>query len=259
MAQQESLDEELAALERRVAAGETDRRALGFSSFLRRVKRDPEARERLAERVGAVDRRLFEARKRVIPIPVGLTILLAQTIVLAAVVPVALALARGMDRPRPGLAGLLLVGAAVGLSVSVHGPAHWIAGRTMGMRFVGWFLGGPFRIQPGLKVDQASYLRADPTSRAAMHAAGAIASKVAPFAVFGVAYVQHARAGWELVPEWSLWAILGFGALQIVTDVVWSTRRSDWMRVRRELRIARAEQGAVLSSRGDPGSSGQPG
>jgi len=252
------IDEELERIERAVEAGQSDLRALGYWRLVGRIKRDPAAIRRYADAAGRIDRAAFEARVRPrFPVWVGNAILVAGTVVLAALVPVAIALAEGIDRPRPELAGALLVVAAGGLSVSVHGPAHWVAGRTLGIRFAGWFLGGPFRIQPGLKVEYASYLRADPTSRAAMHAAGALASKVAPFAVFGPAYIQHVRHGWALLPAWSLWAILGLGVLQILTDIVWSTKRSDWKRVRRELRLAREEP--VLSSGGEPGSSGQPG
>jgi hypothetical protein len=112
-----------------------------------------------------------------------------------------------------------------------------------GIRFTHYFLDGPFRIQPGIKTDYASYLRTPASRRASMHAAGALASKVAPFVVFGWAYAAHWRRDWELLPAWSLWAVLGLGVLQIVTDIVWSTRRSDWKKVRRELRIARETQG----------------
>jgi hypothetical protein len=34
-----------------------------------------------------------------------------------------------------------------------------VAGRAAGIRFTGWFLDGPTRLQPGLKIDYASYLR----------------------------------------------------------------------------------------------------
>jgi hypothetical protein len=75
-----------------------------------------------------------------------------------------------------------------------------------------------------------------------MHAAGALATKAAPFAVFAPAYIRHARLGYELLPSWSLWALLALGALQIFTDIFWSARFSDWKKVRRELRVARAQR-----------------
>jgi hypothetical protein len=157
-------------------------------------------------------------------------------------VPIGLAVAEGFDQPRPGWGAVLVVGAAAGLAGSVHGPAHWVAGRLAGIRFLAYYLDGPLRIQPGLKVEYASYLRASPRGRAIMHAAGALATKVAPFAVFAPAYIRHARLGYELLPSWSLWAVLALGAFQIVTDIAWSTKFSDWKKVRREMRLARAQR-----------------
>ena len=51
------------------------------------------------------------------------------------------------------------------------------------MRFTDYFMGGPPPPRPGLKMDLGTYLRADPRARAWMHASGAIATKIAPFAV----------------------------------------------------------------------------
>src|SRR5439155_23826878 len=48
-----------------------------------------------------------------------------------------------------------------------------VAGVAAGIRFIGWFLDGPTRLQPGLKIDYASYLRTPARRRAWMHAAGA--------------------------------------------------------------------------------------
>lgn len=234
---QRRLDE----IERAVDAGETDLRRLGFWRLVSEAKRDPGAAAQ-AERIGLIDRSAFEARKRpLFPVWLGNAVLLLGTLILLGAVAVALRLASGSlgGEPRPEVAGAVLLVAALGLSATVHAPAHWLVGRAVGMRFSRYFLGGPFRIQPGVKVDYASYLRTRAERRATMHAAGALASKVAPFAVLGWAFVAHWQRGWDLLPEWSLWGLLGFGIFQIATDLVWSTRRSDWKKVRRELAIAR--------------------
>jgi hypothetical protein len=67
-----------------------------------------------------------------------------------------------------------------------------------------------------------------------MHASGAIATKLAPFA---------ALAFWPstVASVWAAWALLALGVLEIGSDIVFSVRRSDWKRVRRELRIARLQ------------------
>jgi hypothetical protein len=239
----EKYQEAFARVERSVESGDTDLGKLGFWRLVDQIKLDPRLAAHWADAVGRIDRKAFEARVRPrFPVWFGNALLLVGTLVLAALVPVSLALAEGFDQPRPGLAGLLVLVAAGGLAVTVHDPAHWVAGRLAGIRFLAYFLDGPFRIQPGLKVDYASYLRASPSGRVLMHAAGALATKAAPFAVFAPVYVRHAQLDYQLLPSWSLWAVLAFGVLQILTDVFWSTRFSDWKKVRRELRIAAAER-----------------
>jgi hypothetical protein len=254
--------EQFARIEREVEAGNSDLSGQGFWRLVDQVKVEPRLAHHWADVVGRIDRKAFESRVRPrFPVWFGNLVLFTATVVLAALVPIALALAEGTDPPvlgpvftgeefasvgfdraRPGWAGLLLLTAAGGLGVAVHVPAHWVAGRLAGIRFLGYFLDGPFRIQPGLKVDYATYLRASPGGRATMHAAGALATKVAPFAAFAPAYIRHAGTNYELLPSWSLWAVLGLGALQILTDIVWSTRFSDWKKVRRELRLGRAQR-----------------
>jgi hypothetical protein len=67
-----------------------------------------------------------------------------------------------------------------------------------------------------------------------MHASGAIASKLAPFV--SLAFWPASNA-----PAWAAWAILAIGIGQIVTDVLFSTKSSDWKKVRRERRVRRAQ------------------
>jgi hypothetical protein len=68
-----------------------------------------------------------------------------------------------------------------------------------------------------------------------MHASGAVATKLAPF----LALVFFATAD---AAAWARFALLGLGVLLIVTDVLFSTKTSDWKKVRRELAVARARQ-----------------
>lgn len=224
----EVLQEWFSRIEAAVDEGRTDLRDLGYGRLLRQVKADPMLSAHWADQVGRIDQKLFELRRRFrLPVWLGNLILLAGTTIGAG----AIVLATRLDDEV--LAGLALVASAGILSVSVHDLAHWVMGRLAGMRFLAYFLDGPFRVQPGLKTDYASYLRAQPGERAVMHASGAVASKVAPFV---------SAAFWPATgaPAWALWIVLGIGVVQIVTDVTWSTRRSDWMKAARERRIARS-------------------
>lgn len=214
--------------------------------MLRRIKVDPALSAHWAEIAGRIDRKAFESRTRFrLPVWFGTIVFVLEGLVCAALVPVALAIARRSATPEPFLSGVLLVAAAEGLAVSVHELAHYVVGRMSRIGFHAYFIGGPLKITPGLKIDYETYLKATPGSRATMHAAGALASKVAPFVVFVAAYVPHARAGYDLLPAWSLWAVLGLGVLQIVTDIVWSRKYSDWKKVGRELRVAQAQRNAM--------------
>jgi hypothetical protein len=225
----EVLQESFSRIEAAVDEGRTDLRELGYGRLLRQVKADPMLSAHWAEQVGRIDRKLFELRRRIrLPVWLGNLSLLVGTAIGAG----AIVVATRLDDDEV-LAGLALVASAGILAVSVHDLAHWVMGRLAGIRFLAYFLDGPFRVQPGLKTDYASYLRVQPGERAVMHASGAVASKVAPFV---------AAAFWPATeaPAWALWATLGIGVVQIVTDVAWSTRRSDWKKAGRERRIARA-------------------
>jgi hypothetical protein len=237
----EDYQDAFARMEGQVDAGNHDLSALGFWRLVGRVKAEPRLAEHWADIVARIDRKAFEGRVGFrLPVWLGNLILGAGSTVLVTFVPLGVGLAR--RDPESPLAGLLVLVAAGGLAVTVHDLAHWAAGRAAGIRFSHYFLDGPLRIQPGLKIEYASYLRASPEARARMHAAGAVASKVAPFAVFGSVYLPHRAAGYDLLPSWSLWAVLAFGAVQLLTDVVFSRKNSDWKKVGREIRISKAQR-----------------
>ena len=131
------------------------------------------------------------------------------------------------------LAGLLLIAAGVIWTVALHCPTHWLVGYMVSIRFTDYFVGGPPPPRPGLKSDYASYLKADPGSRAWMHASGAIASKLAPF--LALAFWPGSGAPW-----WSAAALIAIGVLTIVTDITLSVTKSDWKKFKRERAVAKA-------------------
>ena len=225
----ETYEDAFRRIEAAVESGNTDLRALGFWRLLKRVKTEPVLARHWAETAGRIDRRAFESRVRLrVPVWVGNLLLLLGTI--AGAVAVWLATRTTSEL----LAGLALVFAGGAWSVSVHDLAHWLAGRTVGIRFTSSYLSRLFPPWPGLKTDYETYLRADPAARVWMHASGAIATKLAPFA---------ALAFWPstVAPAWAAWALIALGILEIATDIVFSVRSSDWKRVRRELRVARLQ------------------
>ncbi len=210
---------------RALATGErVDLRRLGFWRAVRTVERDALWIEREADRIAAIDRQAFEqSGLRRFPLGSGLGALGVLALAgasLAAAAPV-------VPRERRPL---VLLAATALLLGSTHDLAHSLVGRLVGIRFVGLYLGGPIPFEPGLKLDYATYLRARPGQRAIMHAAGALATKLVPFVVLGVATASRAA-------RWVRWALGGLGVALVLTDVVFSTRFSDWKRVRRQLRL----------------------
>jgi hypothetical protein len=199
----------------------------GFWKAVDRARRSRRLAEEFADRIAAVDRRSFESQVHLrVPVSIGNVALAAGTG--AGVLAVALA-------PRfSGLArSLVFVGGFGALAVTTHSLTHWVVGRAMGMRFTHYFLGGPPPPRPGLKIDYSTYLRVPPKRRAVMHGSGAVVTKLIPFALIPVAAAQGQ-------PRWLIVLLVVAGAGQIVTDVAFSTRTSDWKKVRRELRAARA-------------------
>lgn len=203
-----------------------DPSAVGFWRAVADVKRHPAWIEAYAERIGAIDRRAFELTVSPTFSPaVGTALLTAGTLVGLGLVAAAYRLSSPWN-------GLVVLGGTGALLGSTHGLAHIIAGRVAGIGFTHWFLDGPTRLQPGAKVDYASYLRASPRSRAWMHASGALVTKAVPFLLLGAARA----AG---VPGWATGVLLVIGVGQIATDLVYSVKLSDWKRFRREMRVAR--------------------
>ncbi len=217
----------LEACERALAAGGApDLTALGFWRAVAAAKRDPALVERYADRIARIDRDAF---RRGVPLRVsaaaGLALLAAGAAAGLALLALAPALAT------PWLELVLLAGFGA-LDTTTHGLAHAVVGALAGIRFSDWFVILPSKPQPGFKTDYASYLRTPARARAWMHASGAIATKLTPFAVAAYALAVGAQA-------WAVAILLAVGVLQVVTDVLFSVRSSDWKRFRREMRAAR--------------------
>jgi hypothetical protein len=239
----EEYQDAFARIEREVDAGNTNLGELGFWRLLQRVKLEPRLAAHWADEAGRIDRKAFERSVRPrFPVWLGNAALLAASGVLIAFIPVSLAIARESATREPFLAGLLALAAGGGLGSALHDLGHWVVGRVAGIRFLAYFFDGPLRIQPGIKIDYESYLRASPGARAWTHASGALVTKVAPFAVFAALYLPHRAGGYDLLPPWSLWGILAVGVGQIMTDILFSIKNSDWKKVRREIRIGRAQR-----------------
>ena len=224
----DEVDTALNATEVQIAFGSVpDLRASGYWGVVNAVKGDPGLVDRFAERISAIDRVAFDAWARLV-IPFWMGTVLA---VVGALLGIALIAASEFVQEWNGIIFMIGTGILIG---TTHGLGHIIVGYAGGIRFQAWFIGRG-RPQPGVKTDYATYLRAAPRSRAWMHASGAIVTKAIPFLLIPTAVLMPA------IPIWVPIALLLLGIVQIVTDVTWSTRSSDWAKFRREQRFTRGD------------------
>ncbi|HEX2148859.1 MAG TPA: hypothetical protein VHI31_01600 [Actinomycetota bacterium] len=199
----------------------------GFWKAVAAARKDFALADRYADRIAAVDRKAFENGVRLrVPAGVGTALLTGASAAGVA----AVLLAGSIDNRL--LRSAVFLGALGALEVGTHSLSHWVVGRLMGMRFTYYFLGGPPPPRPGAKLDYASYLRVPPTQRAVMHGSGAVVTKIVPFALIPAARSLD-------LPAWVVYVLVIVGTGQIVTDVLLSTRSSDWKKVKRELRAAK--------------------
>lgn len=223
---EQALDRAQAALDE---GGRLD--GTGFWKAVGAARRDAALAEEYAGRMALIDRRAFEQGVRLrVPAAAGTSVLAAGTVAGVA----AMALSSGISDRR--WRSVVFLGAFGVIDVTTHSLAHWLVGRLMGMRFTHYFLGGPPPPRPGAKLDYATYLMVPPRKRAAMHASGAVVTKVVPFALIPVARSLD-------LPSWVVYLLVVIGIGQVVTDILVSTKSSDWKKVKRELRAAKGWSG----------------
>lgn len=217
----------LEAAEQAVASG-SPIGPTGFWKVVAAVKRDPALVEPYADRIARIDRAALKKWALVaVPLWLGNVVMIGGTMIGLVFV----AWAYSLEGNAAGLVFLLGFGI---LLVTTHSLSHLVAGSLLGMRFTHWFIGAIRQPQPGVKVDYSTYLRAPATSRAWMHAAGAIVTKVLPFAFLGAAFAAD-------LPVWTVVVLVVVGLGQIPTDLFWSTKASDWKKFRREMGFAQSE------------------
>jgi len=223
--EQQSIEEALKAAEEAVAVG-SGLAGTGFWKAVATVKANPQLVEGYASQIAEVDRRAF-LQWALFSVGAGVGTTLMGLLTLLGVVLVAWS--HSLPDPWNGL--VLLGGGGGVLVATTHGLGHLVVGRMAGIRFTHWFVGSLGRPQPGVKVDYTTYLRASPPGRAWMHASGALVTKVVPFLILTLALSSD-------FPSWAAWLLLAQGVLQIITDVVWSVKLSDWKKFRREMSYA---------------------
>jgi hypothetical protein len=218
----DGIDSTLSDIERSLTAdANASLSGTGFWRVVAAVKTDEQLVESFGERIARIDREAFERWALLkIPLVVGTGIAIAGTTVGLILVALAYSAAEPLN-------GIFILGGMGTLFVTLHSLAHLIVGRLAGIRFTHWFIGSIGRPQPGVKIDYESYLATPATARAWMHAAGAITTKIVPFALVPAGLI----AG---VPAWAVYGMVGFGIFGLITDLLWSGKHGDWKRFKRE-------------------------
>lgn len=216
------IDSVLNAAEVQIAFGNVpDLGPIGYWPAVNTVKRTPGLVERFADRIGEIDTVVFAGWARlVVPFWMG-----TVAAVLGALMGMASIAASEFVASWNGVMFMIGTGILIG---TTHGLGHIVVGRIGSIKFSAWFI-GKGRPQPGVKTDYATYLRATPRARAWMHASGAIVTKAIPFLLIPFALLMPAIPGWVPI------ALLALGIIQMATDILWSTKSSDWAKFRREM------------------------
>ncbi|VVB56226.1 Uncharacterised protein [uncultured archaeon] len=122
--------------------------------------------------------------------------------------------------------GWVLYLCALILMATLHPLSHYLTGRLFGIRFTHYYLNGPARIEPTLRINYFSYLKAEGVKRALMHASGVIGTLAAPLIVAIIA-LDKGSLGVAM-------NLMYFFLLLIVFELLTSTKIGDLMKAKRE-------------------------
>ena len=202
-----------------------------FYMLVAKVKRSRTLINKHADRIARIDAEIFRRRAKLrLSIAAGS----AAMLLLAALAALLFFIAPSFGAT---LHGLLTILATFLLMTALHPLAHLIAGKLLGIRFLFYFPNGPAKIEPTLKLEYASYLRASPRARAVMHLSGIAASILATLLGFLAAHFTRAPrfATTLLLLLLLLNSALEFSPPLLVKIGFKSLRKSDAYRFFREL------------------------
>jgi ABC-type branched-subunit amino acid transport system permease subunit len=115
---------------------------------------------------------------------------------------------------------------ALALMTTLHPLAHYFTGALSGIRFTHYYLNGPAKVEPTLRIDHISYLKASGKQRGFMHLSGVLGTIAAPLIAALIAFNKGSNAvAFNLV---ILFLLL------IVFELLTSTKIGDLMKAKRE-------------------------
>ncbi|MBU3968542.1 MAG: hypothetical protein KKG76_14420 [Euryarchaeota archaeon] len=120
---------------------------------------------------------------------------------------------------------MLYISALV-LMATLHPLSHYLTGAFTGIRFTHYYLDGPAKVEPTLRIDHISYLKASGKQRALMHLSGVLGTVAAPLIAAIIAVNKGANA--------VAFNLLILFLLLIIFELLTSTKIGDLMKAKRE-------------------------
>ena len=185
-----------------------------FRNIVNKVKKDKTNDDELLKQIENISRKRFRGNVAfTVGVPAGN--ILEGVITIAAIILAFQATSNWM----------LYLSAFV-LMTTLHPLSHYTTGALSGIRFTHYYLNGPARVEPTLRIDYSSYLKAHAKERALMHLSGVIGTVAAPVIVAFVAIYRGENAA--SVNLFYLFILL------IVFELLTSTKIGDLMKAKRE-------------------------
>ena len=120
---------------------------------------------------------------------------------------------------------MLYISALV-LMATLHPIAHYLTGALSDIRFTHYYLNGPAKVEPTLRIDHVSYLKASGKQRALMHISGVLGTLAAPLIAALIAVNKSANTA-----AFNLFILF---LLLIIFELLTSTKIGDLMKAKRE-------------------------
>ncbi len=204
-------------LKERLAQLETSYNGKDFRDIVALVKKEKLNDDALLEQIENISQRRFREK-------VSLTLSVPAGNMLESVITIAAVVMAFRISPE-----WMLYLSALILMTTLHPLSHYATGSLVGIKFTHYYLNGPARIEPTLRIDYASYLKASGKRRALMHASGVIGTLAAPLIVAAIALNRGAGAA-----AGNLFILF---LLLVVFELLTSTKIGDLMRARREYKF----------------------
>lgn len=193
----------------------TDYSVKVFKGIIESIKREKINDDRMLEDIEELSRKRFNERVRfTINVPLGNLLEGAATITVLIMVFM-------ID------SDWILYISALALMTTLHPLAHYLTGAFFGIRFTHYYLNGPAKIEPTLRIDHISYLKSSGKKRALMHLSGVIGTVAAPLVAALVAVYKGAHGA-----AFNLFVMY---LLLIIFELLTSMKIGDLMKAKREL------------------------